>query len=99
MGRKISPANDEIEPALVRDLVSRGDLRRLGDDELAKVRASTIEAMVAAGIGPAVIYAYARTGLIVTRENRAMMSAADLDEWEDAIAEFNEQHPSEDGTG
>ncbi|MBA3462068.1 MAG: hypothetical protein H0T46_19060 [Deltaproteobacteria bacterium] len=92
MGRKLSPANDEIDPALLRELVSQGDQRLLGDDEVARVRAATVEAMRAAGIRPALIYAYERTGLIVTRENRKLMSAADLDEWEDAIAEYDEQN-------
>ena len=91
MGRKISPANDEVDPALLRELLSAGDQPLLSDDEVAKVRAATIEAMRAASIRPALIYAYERTGLIVTRENRGLMSSADLDEWEDAIAEFEEQ--------
>jgi hypothetical protein len=88
MGQK--PANDEINPALVRELLSQGD-QPLSGDELAKVRAHAIESMRAAGIRPALIYAYERTGLIVTRENRHLMSAADLDEWEDAIAEHDER--------
>ena len=92
MGRKLSPANDEIDPALLRELLSQGDERLLSDDEVAKVRAATVEAMRAAGVRPELIYAYERTGLIVTRENRKLMSAADLDEWEDAIAEYRERH-------
>jgi hypothetical protein len=97
MGRKPSPANDEIDPALVRDLLSKGEQRLLSDDEVARVRASAVEAMRTAGIRPALVYAYERTGLIVTRDNRALLSAADLDEWEDAIAEFNERthHPTD----
>ncbi len=54
---------------------------------------NAIEAMRAAGIRPALVYAYERTGLIVTHENRHLMSAADLDEWEDSIAEYEELHP------
>ena len=92
MGRKLSPANDEIDPALLRELLSKGDERLLSDDEVAKVRAATIDAMRAAGIRPALIYAYERTGLIVTKENRSLLSAADLDEWEDAIAEYHERY-------
>lgn len=90
MGRKVFPANDEIDSALLRELMSKGDERLLSDDEIAKVRASTVEAMRAAGVPPALVYAYERTGLIVTRDNRSLLSAADLDEWEDAIAEFKE---------
>jgi hypothetical protein len=92
MGRKLSPANDEVDPALLRELLSQGDQRLLSDDEVAKVRAATVEAMRAVGVQPALIYAYERTGLIVTRESRKLMSAADLDEWEDAIAEYMETH-------
>jgi len=92
MGRKISPANDDVDPALLREWMSKGDERLLSDDEVAKVRAATVEAMRAAGIRPALVYAYKRTGLIVTRENRPLISAADLDEWEDAIAEYEETH-------
>lgn len=90
MGRKLSPANDEIDPALVRELVSTKGDHQLSEAQLAKVQASTIEAMRAANVRPALIYAFERTGLIVTRENRQLMSAADLDEWEDAIAEYDE---------
>ena len=39
----------------------------------------------------ALIYVY-ETGLLVTNESRRLMSAADLDEWEDVIAEYEEQH-------
>lgn len=31
MGRKLSPANDEIDPALLRELMTAGDQRLLSD--------------------------------------------------------------------
>jgi len=93
MGRKLSPANDEIDPALVRELLAQGDQRLVSEDDVAKVRASIVEAMRAAGVRPALVHAYERTGLIVTQQNRHLMSAADLDEWEDAIAEYEELQP------
>jgi hypothetical protein len=65
----------------------------LSDEEVAKLKTATVEAMQAVGVDPALTYAYERTGLIITRENRKRMSAADLDEWEDAIAEYRERHP------
>ena len=46
MGRKLSPANDEIDPVLLRELLSQGDE----------------PAMQAVGVRPALIYAYERTG-------------------------------------
>ena len=60
------------------------------------LREDTIAAMRAAGIRPALIYAYERTGLLVTSENRHLIPDADLDEWDDAVAEYDELHPSED---
>jgi hypothetical protein len=60
------------------------------------LRESTVQAMRAAGIRPALIYAHERPGLIVTSQNRHLISAADLDEWEDAVAEYYELHPDED---
>ena len=73
--------------------MSKGDERLLSDDEVATLRVATVEAMRAAGIRPALVYAYERTGLIVTRENRHLIPASDLDEWEDAIAEYDENNP------
>ena len=58
-----------------------------------ELRESTVAAMRAAGIRPALIYAHERTGLLVTSEHRQLVSASDLDEWEDAIAEYEELHP------
>jgi hypothetical protein len=37
------------------------------------------------------VYAYERTGIVVISGLRAVWSAADLDEWDDAIAEYNEK--------
>jgi hypothetical protein len=92
MGRKLSPANDEIDPALLRELLSQGDQRLLSDDQVTALKASVVKQMRAAGVDPALIYAYERTGLLVAPENRELMSPADLDEWEDAIAEYREKY-------
>jgi hypothetical protein len=59
------------------------------------MRRDTVAAMRAAGIRPALIYAHERTGLLVTSENRHLIPEADLDEWEDAVAEYYELHPEE----
>lgn len=60
------------------------------------LHAHTIDAMRASGIDPAFVYAYERTHLIVTPDHRTagVLSAADLDEWDDAVAEYREQHPA-----
>lgn len=45
-------------------------------------------AMRRAGIDPAVIYAWHRTGLIVTEWNRAQLAADDWEDWIEAIFEY-----------
>src|SRR6516162_6661646 len=48
----------------------------------------TVEAMKAAGLDPAIIYAYEQTGRLVTDDNQHLLSEADLAEWEAAIEEY-----------
>lgn len=52
--------------------------------------------MRAAGVDPAIVYAYERTHLMITAEHRdrPLAFAADLDEWDDAVAEYRENHPT-----
>jgi hypothetical protein len=52
----------------------------------------TVEAMKEAGIDPAIIYAYEKTGRLITEDNQHLLSDADLDEWEDAIEEYEAEH-------
>jgi hypothetical protein len=47
-----------------------------------------VEAMKAAGFDPAFIYAYERTGRLVTEQNQHLLSDADLAEWQAAIDEY-----------
>jgi hypothetical protein len=54
----------------------------------AKVEAQIIAAMQAAGIDPAKIHAYKRTGLIVTAENAKSLSAQELEGWRLAVEEY-----------
>jgi len=48
----------------------------------------TVQAMKEAGLDPTFIYAYEKTGRIVTEENQHLLSEADLDEWDAAIEEY-----------
>jgi len=52
----------------------------------------TVQAMKGAGIDPAFIYAYERTGRIVTEDNPHLLSDADLAEWGDAMEEYEAKH-------
>ena len=49
-------------------------------------------AMVAANIAPEMIYAFQKTGLIVCEENLHLLSPADINEWNSAIAEYEAKH-------
>jgi len=51
-----------------------------------------LEAMHKARIPPALIYAYQKTGRIVTRANRKHLTKAELTEWNDAVDEWHRLH-------
>ena len=60
-----------------------------------------VEAMKKAGLHPALIYAFEKTGLLVTEENQHLLPEKDLAEWEAAIDEYEARQAgkeiSEDG--
>ncbi len=56
-----------------------------------KIRSEIVGGMVEAGIEPEKIYAYRKTGLIVTEENWGLLSKEQQQEWEAAIAEYEER--------
>lgn len=60
------------------------------------IKNSGVAAMKAAGIRPALIYAFEKTGLIVTEQNQHLIPDRDIQEFEDAVAEYYELHPAED---
>lgn len=47
-----------------------------------------VEMMKEAGINPAIIHAFEKTGRLVTEENQHLLSDAELDQWESAIEEY-----------
>lgn len=47
-----------------------------------------VEGMKEAGIDPAIIYAFEKTGLMVTEANEHLISDVDLNEWDEAITEY-----------
>jgi len=51
-----------------------------------------LEAMHKAGVRPEMIYAYQKTGRIVTRENSKHLTKAELREWTDAVNEWHRLH-------
>lgn len=59
---------------------------------LEQIEHQTVQAMKAAGLDPAIIYAYEKTGRIVTQENQHLLSDADLAEWQNALDEYETKH-------
>ena len=56
----------------------------------------TVEKMRQVGVHPSVIYAFEQTGLLVTEENKPLVSAEDLEDWEAAIDEWYSIHNPQD---
>jgi hypothetical protein len=54
-----------------------------------------VQAMEQAGLHPAFVYAFEKTGLIVTEENQNLLSEKDLAEWEAAIQEYEARQDEE----
>lgn len=59
---------------------------------LEHVEHEMVEAMKAAGLDPSLIYAYEKTGLLLTEQNQHLLSDQDLQEWQDAIDEYRAKH-------
>jgi hypothetical protein len=55
-----------------------------------QVREDTADAMRAAGIAPALIYAYEETGLIVTQENRSLIPDIELRQFDAKVREYHD---------
>ena len=58
--------------------------------EQAKIR--MIEALEQVGVDPMIIYAYKRTGRLVTTENVTLLSPRELAEWNAASREYRQFH-------
>jgi hypothetical protein len=57
-----------------------------------QVEHMTVQAMREARLDPALIYAYEKTGRLVTEDNQQLLSEADLAEWDAAIEEYEMKH-------
>ena len=60
--------------------------------ERVQMEAETISIMKHAGVHPALLYAYEKTGRIVTEQNKRFLSTQELKEWDDAVDEYYYQH-------
>lgn len=54
----------------------------------AMVEKDMVEAMIAVGVRPELVYAFKKTGRLITEENQQRLSDFELQEWQDAIDEY-----------
>jgi hypothetical protein len=54
-----------------------------------------VEGMKQAGLDPAIIYAFEKTGLLVTEANEHLISDVDRAEWAAAVLEYRDKHGDE----
>lgn len=59
--------------------------------QIQKMQEEICTVMLNTGIDPAYVYAYLKTGRLLTTENKCFLTRAELDEWNDAIEEFDQQ--------
>jgi hypothetical protein len=55
-----------------------------------------VEEMKKAGIDPALIHAFEKTGMLVSKSNQDMISDQDMEEWLDAIADYEAKHGNQE---
>ena len=58
---------------------------------LEHVEHQIVQAMKAAGLHPALIHAFEKTGLLVSEDNQHLIAEKDLQEWHAAVAEYHER--------
>jgi SEC-C motif-containing protein len=69
------------------------ELASLSEDDLKKQMIGDFQKV---GIRPVLIYAFEKTGLMVTAQNKHLIPDVDLAAWDDAVEEYYELHPEED---
>ena len=95
----ISPEVREALEQLRQAFVARHG-REPGPDDLLfpdmphpeHLEAMMVEDMKAAGLDPAFIYAFEKTGLLVTEQNQHLIPENDLAEWGAAVEEYEGKH-------
>jgi hypothetical protein len=61
-----------------------------------RLEAMIVEDMKAASLDPALVYAFEKTGLLVTQQNQHLIPDADLAQWDAAIEEYQARHRKRD---
>ena len=106
---KSTPMTPEVREALeqLRQAFIAKYGREPGPDDLLfpdlphpeHLEAMMVEDMRSAGLDPAFIYAFEKTGWLVTEQNQHLIPENDLAEWDAAIQEYRRKHGRHGGTG
>ncbi len=99
---KSTPMSQEVKEVLEnlrREFIAKHGREPGPDDPLfpdlphpEHLEAMMVEDLQAAGMDPAFIYAFEKTGLLVTEQNQHLISDEDLAEWDAAIEEYERKH-------
>jgi hypothetical protein len=99
---KSVPMSPEVREALeqLRQAFVAKHGREPGPDDLLfpdlphpeHLEARMVEDMKAVGLDPAFIYAFEKTGLLVTEQNQHLIPEQDLDEWDAVLREYEAKH-------
>ena len=65
-----------------------GPDEKIFDGEPEHIEHSIVETMKKVGIDPAIIYAFEKTGRLVSEQNQHLLSDVELAEWNNAIDEY-----------
>jgi hypothetical protein len=61
---------------------------------LADIEREVLEFMAAVNVDPAFIHAYKVTGRLVSEDNLHLLTEEEIQEWGDAVAEYQRLHPT-----
>lgn len=99
------PMTDEMRELLTQQLVAfkekfgrdPGPNDKVFWDEPEHVEHGIVQAMREANLPPRFIYAFEKTGRLVSEENLHLIPQADLDEWTAACEEYDRMYPERHG--
>ena len=101
---RLAPMDEDLSNLLSKHIESLGpnaspDTPLFDRMEFERMEHSMAMAMKAAGVDPAIIYAFEETGMMISEENMDTFSQVDLDLWQSKIEEFrNGLTPDDDSS-
>lgn len=84
---------EDLPDELGHDLTPEDPL--FPNQHLEHIEHGIVEAMKSTGIDPALVFAFEETGMLISDENRHLISDEDLAKWESAVSKYREQNKPE----